>query len=64
MRIATSPLTRAEPSLQPVAFRDAGTHFTVAHVRAAFGIDEPPVGLGDGIAAAFDGVTLRYRHDP
>jgi hypothetical protein len=33
-------------------------------VRAAFGIDETPVGLGDGVAGAFDEVTLRYRHDP
>lgn len=28
-------------------------HFMVAHLRDVFGIDEEPVGLGDGIASAF-----------
>jgi dienelactone hydrolase len=37
-------------------------HFTVAHLRAAFDLDVPPVGLGDGIATAFDGVSLTYQH--
>ncbi len=43
---------------------DITQHFTVAHLRAAFGIDSPPVGLGDGIATAFDGVTIDYQHEP
>lgn len=51
-------------NLAPATFWDVSTHFTVAHVRQAFGIDETPVGLGDGIATAFDGVTMSYRHDP
>ncbi len=35
-------------------------HFTVAHLRDAFGIDETPTGLGPGIANAFD-VAIEYR---
>lgn len=35
-------------------------HFTVAHARAALGLDDPPVGLGAAIADAFV-VPLRYR---
>jgi hypothetical protein len=38
-------------------------HFTVAHLRAAFGLDTPPVGLGNGIANAFDGITLTYKYE-
>ena len=38
-------------------------HFTVAHLRAAFGIDAPAVGLGNGIATAFDGVMLTYQFE-
>lgn len=49
-------------NLAPAAFWPVVQHFTVAHLRAALGIDAPPVGLGDGIAAAFDPLTLRYRH--
>jgi hypothetical protein len=37
-------------------------HFTVAHLRAAFGQDDPPIGLGAGIADAFAPITLRYRY--
>lgn len=50
-------------NLAPVEFWKVAQHFTIAHIRAAFGIDDPPVGLGDEIATAFAGVTLRYRHD-
>jgi len=48
-------------NLTPAAFWTMVQHFTVAQLRAAMGLDAPPVGLGDGIATAFDPVTLRYR---
>ncbi len=51
--------TRVNPR---VAWR-AIQHLTVAHLREAFGIDAPPVGLGDGVVNAFPGVSLTYRHD-
>ena len=35
-------------------------HFTVAHLRDAFGIDQEPIGLGDGIASAFP-VAIEYE---
>jgi hypothetical protein len=38
-------------------------HFTVAHLRAAFGIDDRPVGLGSGITEAFEGVEILYRSE-
>jgi len=50
-------------NLAPAEFWKVTQHFTVAHLRAAFGLDDPPVGLGDGIAAAFGDVTLRYRQE-
>ena len=50
-------------NIAPVEFWKVARHFTIAHVRAAFGLDSPPVGLGDGVADAFPGVTVRYRHD-
>ncbi|MDG2307866.1 MAG: hypothetical protein P8R42_25085 [Candidatus Binatia bacterium] len=50
-------------NLEPATFWNVMTHFTVATVRAAFGIDAEPVGLGDGVAEAFPGVTLTYRHE-
>ncbi len=34
-------------------------HFAVAHLRDAFGIDEEPIGLGEGIASAFP-VAIEY----
>lgn len=40
------------------------THFTVAFLRSAFGIDKQPVGLGDGIARAFPMLPLTYEHHP
>jgi hypothetical protein len=32
-------------------------------LRAAFGIDDPPVGLGSGITEAFEGVEILYRSE-
>ena len=51
-------------NLDPAVFWDVTTHFTVAHLRVAFGIDAAPVGLGDGVASAFPGVTMTYHHEP
>ena len=51
-------------NLSPQQFWPAVQHFTVAEIRSVFGIDEHPVGLGDGIASAFPGVTITYRHQP
>jgi hypothetical protein len=48
-------------NLPPPEFWKIVQHFTVAHLRAAFGIDEPPVGLGTGISEAFEGVEILYR---
>jgi dienelactone hydrolase len=48
-------------NLAPAEFWKVTQHFTVAHLRAAFGLDDPPVGLGEGVAGAFDAVTVRYR---
>jgi dienelactone hydrolase len=39
-------------------------HFTVAHLRDVFGIDRPPVGMGDAIASAFPKLPLTYEHRP
>lgn len=50
-------------NMPPAEFWTVAQHFTVAHARAALGLDDPPVGLGAGIAAAFAGVSLRYRFD-
>ncbi len=50
-------------NLAPAAFWKIAQHFTVAHLRAAMQLDDPPVGLGDGVATAFAPVALRYRHD-
>lgn len=49
-------------NLAPAEVWRIAQHFTVAHLRAALGLDDPPVGLGDGVAGAFAGVELRYRH--
>lgn len=35
-------------------------HFTVAEIRAVFGLDPAPVGLEAGITAGFPGVTIDY----
>jgi hypothetical protein len=50
-------------NLDPVVAFTVVQHFTVAHLRAAFGLDAPPVGLGNGIATAFDGITLTYKYE-
>jgi dienelactone hydrolase len=51
-------------NLPPASFWQVAQHFTVAHVRAATGLDRRPVGLGDAVAGAFGDVSVRYRHDP
>lgn len=38
-------------------------HFTVAWVLWHTGVNDAPIGLGDGVATAFP-VTVDYRHDP
>lgn len=48
-------------NLAPAEFWKVVQHFTVAHLRAAFGLDDPPVGLGAGVAGAFGAVAVRYR---
>ena len=50
-------------NLPPPEFWRIVQHFTVAHLRAAFGIDEPPVGLGTGITEAFQGVEILYKSE-
>ena len=50
-------------NLAPAEFWKVVQHFTVAHLRAAFGLDDPPLGLAAGVAAAFAPVTLRYRQE-
>jgi hypothetical protein len=39
-------------------------HFTVANVRAAFGIDEPSIGLEDDVATRFGDIVVHYRQEP
>lgn len=48
-------------SLAPAEFWRIVQHFTVAHLRSAFGIDDPPVGLGPEVADAFEGIEIVYR---
>lgn len=50
--------------LDPDVAQRVTLHLTVAHLRDALGIDNQPVGLGDGIADAFDGVSMTYEHSP
>jgi dienelactone hydrolase len=50
--------------LDPRIAWKAIAHFTVAQLRAVFGIDPAPVGLGDAIAHAFPRVPLTYEHQP
>ena len=38
-------------------------HFTVAELRAAFGIDTP-VGLEAAMTCAFPGITVTYEQQP
>jgi hypothetical protein len=50
-------------NLPPAEFWKVAQHFTVAHMRAALGLNHPTVGLGDGIETAFGDVSVRYRRD-
>ena len=50
-------------NLAPAEFWKVAQHFTVAQLRAAFGLDPSPVGLGDGVASAFGDVIVHYRQD-
>ena len=50
-------------NLSPAEFQRIAQHFTVAHLRSAFGIDDPPVGLGAGIANTFDGIEILYHSE-
>jgi hypothetical protein len=50
--------------LDPVLAWDAIQHFTVAHLREALGVDELPVGLGDGVLEQLPDVPLIYEHSP
>jgi dienelactone hydrolase len=50
-------------NLPPADFWEVAQHFTVAHIRAAFGLDASPVGLGEGVASAFGNVAVRYRRE-
>jgi dienelactone hydrolase len=49
-------------NLDPEEFWNIAGHFTVAHIRHAFGIDPEPIGLASGIADAFPGATMTYAH--
>jgi hypothetical protein len=50
-------------NLPPAEFWKVAQHFTIAHIRAAFGLGRHPVGLGDGVALAFGDVAVRYRQE-
>jgi dienelactone hydrolase len=50
--------------LAPVKFLPVVQNFTVAQLRYALGINKQPIGLGDGVADAFPGVTIKYVHNP
>lgn len=52
----------SEQDLAPEEAWSIAQHFTVAQLRETFGIDEPPVGLGPGIAEAFE-VSVEYRQE-
>jgi pimeloyl-ACP methyl ester carboxylesterase len=52
-----------EENLPPAEFWRVVQHFTVAHLRAAFGIDTPSVALRPGVARAFGNVRVVYRSD-
>lgn len=54
----------AQDNLPPAQFLPVVQHFTVAELRDALHIDPQPIGLGDGIAQAFPGVTITYWHQP
>jgi pimeloyl-ACP methyl ester carboxylesterase len=50
-------------NLDPEEFWRITGHFTVAHIRYAFGLDREPVGLGLGIAGAFPGASMIYESE-
>ena len=50
--------------LDPVLAWEVIQHFTVAHLRDALGVDEVPVGLGDGVLDEFPDVPVIYEHAP
>ncbi|MDC0292590.1 hypothetical protein OAL29_01655 [Candidatus Binatia bacterium] len=50
-------------NLDPEEFWRITGHFTVAHMRDAFGLDRQPVGLGPGIADAFPGASMIYEFE-
>jgi predicted dienelactone hydrolase len=50
--------------VDPISAWPVIAHFTIAELRAVFGIDRTPVGLGDKIASAFPDVPLTYEHTP
>jgi len=50
----------AAEDLAPEEVWSITQHFTVAELRAVFGIDDPAVGLGPGVADAFE-VPVDYR---
>jgi len=51
-------------NLEPAEFQRIIQHFTVAHLRAAFGIGNPSAGLAPAVAGAFDPVEVLYRTAP
>ena len=52
-----------EENLPPADFWRVVQHFTVAHLRAAFGIGDPTAGLGPGVADKFGGIEVTYRSE-
>ena len=50
--------------LDPVLAWEVIQHFTVAHLRDALGVDDVPVGLGDGVLDEFPDVPVIYEHSP
>lgn len=51
-------------SIDPEKVWSVVQHFTVAELRAVFGVDKRPVGLGSGVARAFPGVRVTYLQQP
>jgi predicted dienelactone hydrolase len=52
----------SEADLAPEDAWSIAQHFTVAELRAVFGIDDPPVGLGPGVADKFV-TAVEYRQE-
>ncbi len=51
-------------NLPPAEFWRVAQHFTVAELRAAFALDDLPVGLAADVVDDFDATTVRYRSSP